>query len=70
MSEDYKTICDKCYRKTWYEGEQPCHVAGCTGTLRVISSENLDERLTRFYKSGERVEVTYHIMMVKNHVFM
>ncbi|HHT9136783.1 MAG TPA: hypothetical protein ACFYEK_05990 [Candidatus Wunengus sp. YC60] len=25
MSRDYKTICDKCGRKTWYETEQQCH---------------------------------------------
>ena len=75
MSEEYKTVCDKCGGKTWYETEQPCQrtisrgceTCGshefvskqekCTGTLRVISNENLDERLTPFYKSGERVEV-------------
>lgn len=22
---EYKTICDSCYQKTWYEAEQPCH---------------------------------------------
>lgn len=31
----------------------------CTGTLRVISNENLNPRLTPFYKNNERVEVTY-----------
>ena len=25
MSEEYKSICDKCGRYTWYEQEQPCH---------------------------------------------
>ena len=26
MEKDaYKTICDKCYKKTWYETEQQCH---------------------------------------------
>lgn len=77
MSENYKTVCDKCYQGTWYETEQPCQrtiskgcptcgshefvskQVKCTGTLRVISNENLDERLTPFYKSGERVEITY-----------
>jgi len=24
MKEDYKTVCDHCYRGTWYEDEQPC----------------------------------------------
>jgi len=25
MSTEYKTVCNKCGRKTWYEKEQPCH---------------------------------------------
>ena len=25
MKELYKTVCDKCRRKTWYENEQQCH---------------------------------------------
>ena len=25
MSKEYKTVCDKCGRKTWYEIEQQCH---------------------------------------------
>ena len=77
MKEEYKTICDKCYQKTWYETEQPCkrtifdgcqecgsheyiskeHL--CEGTLRVIDNSKLDSRLTPYYESGERVEVTY-----------
>lgn len=75
MNDTYKTICDKCNKKTWYETEQPCkmsytrgcencgshefvsHERKCTGTLRVISSENLDPRLTHYYERGERVEV-------------
>jgi hypothetical protein len=24
-NKDFTTICDKCYRKTWYEDEQQCH---------------------------------------------
>ena len=64
----HKTICDKCYRKTWYETEQQCHCshfdnAGdnirCTGTLRVINNLELDSRFTRFYDTGERVEVEW-----------
>lgn len=27
MQNEYKTICDKCYKKTWYETEQPCHMS-------------------------------------------
>ena len=25
MNNEYKTVCDKCYRKTWYETEQQCY---------------------------------------------
>lgn len=25
METEYKTVCDKCGRKTWYETEQQCH---------------------------------------------
>ncbi len=56
---DYKTVCDKCYRKTYYTTSQPCHYAPCGGTLRVIDESDLDARFTPYYASGERVEVTY-----------
>lgn len=25
MTKEYKTVCDKCGRKTWYDTEQQCH---------------------------------------------
>lgn len=25
MSEEYKSVCDKCERRTWYDIEQQCH---------------------------------------------
>lgn len=68
MKNQYKTVCDKCYRKTWYETEQPCHCTRydadgnpfpCGGTLRVIDYSNLDSRLTPYHETGERVEITY-----------
>lgn len=27
MQNEYKTMCDRCGKKTWYETEQQCHVA-------------------------------------------
>ena len=30
------TMCGRCGRLTWYETEQPCHMEGCTGTLRKL----------------------------------
>lgn len=61
---DYKTMCNKCYIKTWYETEQQCHVVNypgsrCTGTLKVIDNSKLDYRLTPFFENGIRVEVTW-----------
>lgn len=34
----YKTRCDTCFRPTWYEVRQPCHVEGCEGTLEPLSA--------------------------------
>lgn len=27
MKDQYKTQCDKCYKRTWYETEQQCHMS-------------------------------------------
>lgn len=70
----FLTVCDSCGRGTWYDTEQPCKMSRpvrcgccdqttgehepCPGTLRVIDNSYLDPRLTPFYESGERVEVT------------
>jgi len=43
--EDYKTKCNACGRKTWYEDEQPCKVEKCHGTLKKITyKQEWDER--------------------------
>jgi len=69
----YKTVCDKCGGKTWYETEQPCKrevrrykacghcfdYVPCTGTLKKIDYSGLDARFLTYYKSGQRVEVTW-----------
>ena len=67
MKNEYRTVCDKCGRKTWYETEQQCHCSyfhgdvnvRCTGTLRIIDNSALDDRFSRFYDTGERVEVKW-----------
>ncbi len=75
MSEEYKTVCNYCFRGTWYETESSCkrtisvfcHCCGqstgkyrpCPGTLKIIDSSDLDPRFTRFYQNRERVEVNY-----------
>lgn len=56
---DYKSVCNKCYRKTWYEKQQPCKVEGCKGTLMVIDESGLDKRFESYYRNGQRIEVTY-----------
>ena len=77
----YKTICDSCGRKTWYETEQQCHcvypkrrvcktcghseeiepikMIRCKGTLRKIDNSQLDSRLTPYYESQQRIEITW-----------
>ena len=66
-TQEYKTVCNVCYRKIWYETEQACHCTKwmgdeqvpCTGTLKVIDNSELNPRLTQYYKSGQRIEITY-----------
>lgn len=57
MEDTHKTVCNKCYRKTWYETSQPCHVSGCTGTLMVIDNSLLAEQFTPYYENKQRIEV-------------
>lgn len=81
MKNEYKTICDTCGKKTWYETEQQCHCVypeketcstcghseevyllkdvRCKGTLRKIDNSELDNRLTRYYENGQRIEVIW-----------
>ena len=43
--EDYKTKCNACGIKTYYEDEQPCKVEKCHGTLKKITyKQEWDER--------------------------
>lgn len=61
---DYKSVCDKCFKKTWYETEQQCHCQSiegvrCIGILRIINNSELDDRFTQYYDTGERVEVEW-----------
>jgi hypothetical protein len=78
---EYKSICNKCNRRTFFDKEQPCHITypaiatcgtcghkrkeypirmiPCGGTLKVIDYSLLDERFAEYYKSGQRIEVTY-----------
>lgn len=51
---EYKTVCNKCYQKTWYKTEQRCKVEGCTGILKVIYKSGLDRRLLIITAQGNR----------------
>lgn len=48
------TGCSKCGSHEKISKQRPC-----PGTLRVIDRSRLDSQLDRFYKSGERIEITY-----------
>ena len=68
MKDEFKTICDVCGRKTWYETEQRCHcsepdsqgdIVRCSGTLRLIDRTDLDSRFSQYHDTQERVEVEW-----------
>lgn len=75
LTPQFKTVCDHCFQKTYYETEQPCkrsipvrcktcgHDTGkmipCPGTLRVIDNSNLNPAFHRFYNSDTRIEVAF-----------
>jgi hypothetical protein len=43
MEDDYKTVCDICGQKTWYETEQPCKRTIFSGCPKCGSHENIDK---------------------------
>ncbi len=43
--EDYKTVCDSCYQKTWYETEQPCRRTLHKGCDTCGSHENISKEV-------------------------
>lgn len=70
----HKTVCDRCYRGTWYETERPCHMSRptycptchqatgdepCGGTLRVIDRSTLAPQFAGYYESGDRIRVRF-----------
>lgn len=42
MTDTYKTVCNKCGEKTWYETEQPCKMTIFSGCPTCGSHENID----------------------------
>lgn len=75
MKDRYTAMCPKCYRKTWYSAGEPCHntvrqhyhrnghcayrEVKCRGVQVAIDYSGLSERLTPYYESRERIEITY-----------
>ena len=43
MNEEYKTICDSCGIKTWYEKQQPCKATCFIGCPNCGSHENISK---------------------------
>jgi hypothetical protein len=71
---EYKTVCDRCGRGTWYEDPQPCRMSRptycptchqttgegpCGGTLRVIDRSDLAPAFAPYYGTGVRVRVKF-----------
>ena len=68
------TVCDRCYRGTWYAESGPCRMSRlahcptcgqstgdvpCGGTLRVINRSSLAPAFASAYESGERIRVRF-----------
>ncbi len=51
-----RTICKTCGHS---EEVEPIKMERCKGTLRIIDNSELDNRLTPFYESKQRVEITW-----------
>lgn len=64
MNQDYKSVCNFCYNKTYYEDmphqcERVVNGERCPGELLLIDNSELDPRFTPYYESGEKICVTY-----------
>lgn len=68
----HTSVCDRCYRGTWYPGGERCHYSRptrckccgqttgeepCGGTLRAIDTSALAPAFARYYESGARIRV-------------
>lgn len=54
----YKTQCDLCWRLTYYETEQQCHVSECAGYLELLSQPHYDF----FHYPGKSVDMHENFM--------
>ncbi len=68
----HKTVCNRCWRGTWYETEQACRMSRmdrckccgqttkeipCGGTLKAIDRSELAPAFAGYYESGDRIRV-------------
>ena len=50
------TTCKTCNNTTTDKGHK---IVRCTGTLKLYNNSDLDERFREFYRTGQRIRVTY-----------
>jgi hypothetical protein len=55
----YKTVCDVCYRKTWYDAPKNCQYGPCEGNLKPIDYSSIPEKFKRYLTTGERIRVKF-----------
>ena len=70
----HTSVCDRCYRGTWYTGGEMCRMSRptrckccgqttgeepCGGTLRAIDRSALAPAFARYHESGERIRVRF-----------
>ena len=71
----YKTICNKCGKKTWYEEERPCTMSylkhcgecgasldksyHCPGTLKKIDYSDINQEFVPYLHKDIRVRVVF-----------
>ena len=75
-TQEYTSVCDRCYAGTWYPGGDPCRMSypvrcgecghakdehrKCGGTLRAVDTSDLDPRFSRYHGTGVRIKVKWY----------
>ncbi|MGQ4876803.1 MAG: hypothetical protein ACP6IY_22270 [Promethearchaeia archaeon] len=52
-TENYKTQCNKCYKKTWYNNGHRCMMNGCDGILQTITYKQEYDNRKMIYSLGQ-----------------
>ena len=75
MQEDtYTTVCNKCYKKTWYETEQPCHMSypkskTCSLGHVHINNPYETERCTGTLMVIDKTNINTHLTVGERYTF-